>query len=218
MVELLHELLPLSFIYREKISETATKYDQVVVGANNWVMRDLLYTTKNEMRNMLSQRQYDDIHERVAGSLLYRMKDDHTISAPFGSGHDRINAITCGFLVKYLCQGSKSAAAAITAADDNKLTNLVKDILVANLRSFGIKADTAHHSHEGGTSKEGANGLKIVVRSSLKENKPVIDVEIHNGSVKLLEVLELIRDQNNSLEGLADISEHFDFSTGKLTH
>mmetsp|Transcript_45533 Transcript_45533/g.52636 ORF Transcript_45533/g.52636 Transcript_45533/m.52636 type:complete len:360 (+) Transcript_45533:53-1132(+) len=216
MIEFLHEILPIvpiifgdSFHAKRKLN----KYETAIRNCNAWVLNDTCVATRNEMKKLISDRNFDEINERETSSLAKRVTDDHKLEAPFGAGHDRLNMTTVNILMTSIAKKISSKqlshqSVKVHSTNDN-LSELLRDVAIAVFKTHNVCVGPAADSQE-----KSDNQLVVDIKCNGDSKSPMVTVEFcdQKGDKVKYSALADAEDARKSTE----IFEHFDFRNYKL--
>lgn len=210
MVEFLHEKLPLvPIIFGDKFhgKRKLNKYETAIMSANSWILNDTFAVTRYEMKKLLSDRLYDEINEREAGTLAKRVTEENQIETPFGCGYDRINAFTANILAtsiaKKITQKSLPYQGVELVGAEDKLSSHIKDIFYAVFKTQGVEI----------SPKTEAANLVITIKSENPKN-PKVTIQFTDSKGEKVKFLTLSEGEEQKVS--TDIRPHYDFKNCKL--
>ena len=225
MYEILHELLPLSLRSHDHRVETlqTTSYEQAIINGNKWMLRDIYHRTRDEMRRLLIEWEFDEIIDRFKEKLTF--KSQGIIKSIFQTGSTYLNFISwqdiCQSFVEYVLYKyvNTSLPLVVIAFDHGGYCKKLGDQLAALLKinKFSIFKEKPIYS------------TSLITKTKIediKDNDYVIFIsEIHgngettitfmNGNMHLIdeddqkEISEKIKED----KGLVDLSEYYDYNT-----
>ena len=223
MIEMLHELLPLSFVMKEMkikiLPRDLNNYEKAIVNSNTWILSDMFAPTRNEMQQLIRDRAFDAINNIIAGTLIEGIKDDRTIRAGFGCGYNKLNPITCNLLTGALCnslkEGKQLSAAVELKTDDSKLAVLLGNIVLSVLKTQDIPS-VSEKSNLSEEKESLAVEVKLSIHAFEEDKETFIEIEITKKAGNEPEFLrDLIADMMKA-DRVTDISNFFDFRGNKL--
>lgn len=212
MFEMLHEILPLSMVLGSTAPTTAkvaSKYDDLVFKANGWVLKDIYTPTRNEMKQLLRDWKFDEIHEITQDKL--RLKDG-VISAKFGAGTARINYLTVQELLESFANATTGSTGKLTVVQTGD--NVAKSIahrIVATLRAHKRTVALAGASNGDGTEGD------VEIHVSSKGNGEIeIKFVTGKGAAISGETVERIYQEREKLLCSTMLNEFYCYKTNRL--
>jgi len=210
MFEMLHELLPLSFILGSTAPKTAkveSKYDDLVFKANGWALKDIYAPTRNEMKQLLREWKFDEIHEITKEKL--QIRDGGVISTKFGAGHARINFLTVQELVESLANAQVGAQGKITVVQSgDDLAKSIAHRIVATLKA---------HKRNVALGASGSGEEDVEIHVSSKGNNEY-EIKFVNGKGVALsnETVQKIYEARDKMLCSTMLNEFYDYKTNTL--
>ncbi len=211
MFDMLHELLPLSMVLgttAPKTDKVQSKYDDLVFKANGWVLKDIYAPTRNEMKKLLREWKFDEIHEITKDKLRFK---DGVISTKFGAGPARINYLTVQELLESFANataGSTGKLTVVQTGDD--VAKSVAHRIVATLRAHKRTVALA-----GASTGDGAEG-DVEIHVSSKDGEIEIKFVTGKGAAISGETVEKIYQEREKLLCSTMLNEFYCYKTNKL--
>ena len=218
MFEMLHEVLPLSVILGATVpiaNQPSLKYDLTLFRANNWLMKDTYSVTRNEMRQLLRDWNFDEIDELTKEEIQFNSSG--TLVGKFRTGNISINFNTLQKIFEAFARvETESKEKIIVRFDKDETSTKLAHRVAATLLAYQ-KSVLVEHASEDNKSGE---GVAFIIKVSLSGESDIkqYKVEIKDGKDTGLskEFIDKIYEERKKLLVYRGLNEFYDYKSNTL--